>query len=72
MSSIQRPPNQFLQALPEAEFELLRPRLKSFEMVREAVLTEIGRGIGACLSAPCRRRFDRGQPFRGAGRRKSR
>ncbi len=42
MSSIQRPPNQFLQALPEAEFELLRPRLKSFEMVREAVLTESG------------------------------
>jgi CRP-like cAMP-binding protein len=42
MSSIQRPPNQVLQVLPEAEFELLRPRLKPFEMVREAVLTESG------------------------------
>jgi CRP-like cAMP-binding protein len=42
MSSIQRPPNQFLQALPEAEFELLRPRLKPFEMVRKAVLAESG------------------------------
>jgi CRP-like cAMP-binding protein len=43
MSSIhKRPPNQFLQALPEAEFELLRPRLKPFEMVRNAVLAESG------------------------------
>ncbi len=42
MSSIQRPPNQLLQALPAAEFEALRPRLRPFEMVREAVLAESG------------------------------
>jgi CRP-like cAMP-binding protein len=42
MSSIQRPPNQLLQALPAAEFEALRPRLKPFKMVREAVLAELG------------------------------
>src|SRR6266702_5527966 len=41
-SSIQRPPSQLLQALPEAEFESLRPRLKPFELVREAVLAESG------------------------------
>src|SRR6266478_4727140 len=42
MSSIQRPPNQLLQALPAAEFEALCPRLRPFEMVREAVLAESG------------------------------
>jgi CRP-like cAMP-binding protein len=42
MSSIQQPPNQLLQALPAAEFEALRPRLKPFKMVREAVLAESG------------------------------
>ena len=40
MSSRERPPNQLLRALPEAEFEALRPRLKPFEMVRNAVLVE--------------------------------
>jgi CRP-like cAMP-binding protein len=38
MSSSERPPNRLLQALPEAEFEALRPHLKPFEMVRNAVL----------------------------------
>jgi CRP-like cAMP-binding protein len=42
MSSIQRLPNQLLQTLPDAEFEALRPRLRPFEMVREAVLAESG------------------------------
>src|SRR5262245_36385600 len=42
MSSHQRPLNQFLQALPADEFEALRPRLKPFEMVRDAVLAEAG------------------------------
>jgi CRP-like cAMP-binding protein len=42
MSSIQRPPNQLLQMLPDVEFEALRPRLKHFEMVRDAVLAESG------------------------------
>jgi CRP-like cAMP-binding protein len=38
MVSRERPPNQLLQALPEADFEALRPSLKPFEMVRNAVL----------------------------------
>jgi CRP-like cAMP-binding protein len=38
MSSRERPPNLFLQALPETEFETLRPCLQPFEMVRNAVL----------------------------------
>jgi CRP-like cAMP-binding protein len=42
MSSIQRPPNQFLRALPDAEFELLHPRLTPFEMVRETALAKSG------------------------------
>jgi CRP-like cAMP-binding protein len=42
LSSIQRPPNQLLQALSVAEFDWLRPRLRPFEMVRDAVLTESG------------------------------
>ena len=42
MFAIQRPPNRFLQALPDAEFELLRPRLKPFEMVKETALAESG------------------------------
>jgi len=42
MSSTQRLPNQVLQALPAAEFEALRPRLKPFKMVRDAVLAESG------------------------------
>ena len=40
MSSRERPPNQLLQALPETEFEALRPFLKPFEMVSNAVLAE--------------------------------
>jgi CRP-like cAMP-binding protein len=42
MSTIQRPPNQLLRALPAADFEALRPRLKPFEMVRQTVLAEAG------------------------------
>ena len=42
MSTIQRPPNQLLRALPAADFEALRPRLRPFEMVRQTVLAEAG------------------------------
>lgn len=45
MSLAQRPPNRLLQALPAAEFEALRPRLKTFDMVREAVLVEAGAAL---------------------------
>ena len=40
MSFSERPPNRLLQALPETEFEALRPYLKPVEMVRNAVLAE--------------------------------
>jgi len=42
MSSIPRPPNQLLQAMPAEDFELLGPRLKPLQMMREAVLAEAG------------------------------
>ena len=42
MSSLQRPPNQLLQALPAEDFELLGARLKPLQMIREAVLVEAG------------------------------
>jgi CRP-like cAMP-binding protein len=42
MSSIVRPPNQLLQAMPAEDFELLGLRLKPFQMIREAVLAEAG------------------------------
>ena len=42
MSSIQRPPNQLLQALPAGDFELVGARLKPLQMIREAVLVEAG------------------------------
>jgi len=42
MTSIPRPPNHLLQALPAAEFEALRPRLQQVELVRENVLVEAG------------------------------
>jgi CRP-like cAMP-binding protein len=45
MSPASRPPNQLLQALAAAEFETLRPRLKSFAMVRDAVLVEAGTAL---------------------------
>jgi CRP-like cAMP-binding protein len=40
MSSREQPLNQLLRALPETVFEALRPCLKPFEMVRNAVLAE--------------------------------
>jgi CRP-like cAMP-binding protein len=42
MPSIQRPPNQLLQALPAEDFELVGTRLKPLQMIREAVLVEAG------------------------------
>jgi CRP-like cAMP-binding protein len=42
MSSIPRPPNQLLQALPAEEFELVGARLKPLQMIRETVLVEAG------------------------------
>ena len=34
--------NRLLQALPQADFEALRPHLQSVEMVKETVLLEAG------------------------------
>ena len=42
MASIPRPPNQLLQAMPAEDFELLGPRLKPLQMIREALLAEAG------------------------------
>lgn len=42
MSSVAHPPNHFLQSLPAAEFEALRPHLEFVELVRETVLVEAG------------------------------
>jgi CRP-like cAMP-binding protein len=42
MSSLQRPPNQLLQALPDEDFELVGARLKPLQMIRETVLVEAG------------------------------
>jgi CRP-like cAMP-binding protein len=42
MSSIPRPPNQLLQAMPAEDFALLGQRLKPLQMIREAVLAEAG------------------------------
>src|SRR4051812_10583806 len=36
-----RPPNGFLASLSEHDFELLRPHLKTVELVRELVLVEV-------------------------------
>ena len=43
--SLTRPPNRLLQALPAAEFETLRPRLKTFAMIRNTVLVEAGAAL---------------------------
>jgi CRP-like cAMP-binding protein len=45
MSLAPRPANRLLQALPAAEFEALRPGLKSFDMMRDAVLVEAGAAL---------------------------
>jgi CRP-like cAMP-binding protein len=45
MSSAQRPPNQLLQALPAKEFGVLGSRLKTLQMVREAVLVAAGAAL---------------------------
>ena len=42
MPSVLHSSNQLLQALPSADFELLRPHLQISELVREAVLVEAG------------------------------
>jgi len=42
MCSTHRPPNQMLQALPAADFELVGARLKPLQMIRETVLVEAG------------------------------
>jgi CRP-like cAMP-binding protein len=42
MSSIQRPPNQLLQALPAEDYELVAARLKPLQLIRETVLVEAG------------------------------
>jgi CRP-like cAMP-binding protein len=45
MSSVQRPPNRLLQALPDAEFEALRPYLKPVGMAKDAILAEAGAAL---------------------------
>jgi len=40
MTASGRPPNQLLQMLEAADFDLLRPHLVTFELVRETVLSE--------------------------------
>src|ERR1700688_564846 len=45
MPSVQRPPNRLLQALPEADYEALRPHLEIAVLVREAVLVEAGAAL---------------------------
>ena len=42
MSSIPRPPNHLLQALPAEDFELVGARLKPLQMIRETVHVEAG------------------------------
>jgi CRP-like cAMP-binding protein len=37
-----RPPNGFLSALPADDFELIRPHLRTVDLVQEAVLVEVG------------------------------
>lgn len=39
------PPNQLLQMLDAADFDLLRPQLVPVEMVRETVLREAGAAL---------------------------
>src|SRR5689334_7809942 len=45
MTASGRPPNQLLQMLDAAEFDLLRPHLATVEMVRESVLGEAGAAL---------------------------
>jgi CRP-like cAMP-binding protein len=45
MSPVPRPSNQLLRVLAAAEFEALRPRLKTFSMVRDTVLVEAGTAL---------------------------
>lgn len=42
MASVERSPNQVLQALSAGDFEALRPRLKRSKMVKDTVLAEAG------------------------------
>jgi CRP-like cAMP-binding protein len=42
MSSLQRPPNRLLQALPDEDFALAAARLKPAQLIRETVLVEAG------------------------------
>lgn len=45
MTASGRPPNQLLQMLDAADFELLRPHLATVEMVRQSVLGEAGSAL---------------------------
>lgn len=45
MTASGRPPNQLLQVLDAADFDLLRPYLATVEMVRESVLAEAGAAL---------------------------
>lgn len=45
MTASGRPPNQLLQMLDAADFDLLRPYLATVEMVRQSVLAEAGAAL---------------------------
>jgi CRP-like cAMP-binding protein len=45
MASVERPPNQLLQALSAGDFEALHPRLKRTKMVRDTVLADAGAAL---------------------------
>ncbi|WP_298244218.1 Crp/Fnr family transcriptional regulator [uncultured Bradyrhizobium sp.] len=45
MTASARPPNQLLQLLDAADFDLLRPHLATVEMVRKSVLGEAGAAL---------------------------
>ncbi|WP_128928997.1 Crp/Fnr family transcriptional regulator [Bradyrhizobium guangxiense] len=45
MTASGRPPNQLLQLLDAADFDLLRPHLLTVEMVRKSVLAEAGAAL---------------------------
>ena len=45
MDSARRSPNGFLSALDADDFELIRPYLRTVDLVQEAVLVEVGQPL---------------------------
>jgi CRP-like cAMP-binding protein len=46
MDSIQRSPNGFLSSLTADDFELIRPHLRTVDLVQDSVLVEVGETLG--------------------------